>query len=89
MDNVKDTIRVNLDSDLDTPISTNDIVFQALAENHMGANYDGVIIKNVIDYGEHIEGEKIPNYVYVTFSSNQFKAKDNTTPTKITILDIH
>ena len=49
--------------------------------NNKGANYDGVIIKNVRDYG----GGEVENYnpanVYVTFNSNQFKNANNTNPT--------
>lgn len=81
VNDVMQEIREDLDSDLKTPISTNDIVFQALAENEAGANYDGVIIQNVIDYGENSRNPDIPNNVYVTFDSNQFKAADNLNPT--------
>lgn len=44
--------------------------------------YDGVIIKNTVDYGGKSEGEKTPANLYVTFGSNQFNAFDNLTPTK-------
>ena len=50
--------------------------------NKNGSKYDGVIFKNVYDYGSYSgENEQIPNDVYVTFNSNQFKAVDNTKPT--------
>ena len=50
--------------------------------NKNGSKYDGVIFKNVYDYGSYSgENEKTPNDVYVTFNSNQFKAVDNTNPT--------
>lgn len=69
------------DDATDVGLSTNDIVFQVLAENEMGANYDGVIIKNIEDYGGAALEEQTPNNVYVVFNSNQFKAADNKTPT--------
>ena len=61
--------------------TTNDIVKKVIDMNNNGSNYDGVIIKNVRDYG----GGEVENYnpanVYVTFNSNQFKNVDNTNPT--------
>ena len=42
--------------------------------------YDGVIIKNVIDYGGKAENKE-PADLYITFDSNQFKAYDNKAPT--------
>lgn len=65
-----------------TSKTTNDIVKEVIASNTDGTtNYDGVIIKNVYDYGGRSNGETTPNDVYVTFNSNQFKAADNTNPT--------
>lgn len=62
--------------------STNDVVKQVIDMNKKGSKYDGVIIKNVYDYGSYSdENEQTPNDVYVTFNSNQFKAVDNTNPT--------
>ena len=64
--------------------TTNDIVKQVLEMNENGANYDGVIFKNVIDVGQYgiDKSETNPETtVYVTFNSNQFKAIDNTNPT--------
>lgn len=62
--------------------STNDVVKQVIDMNKNGSKYDGVIIKNVYDYGSYSgENEQTPNDVYVTFNSNQFKAVDNTNPT--------
>ena len=62
-------------------VTTNDIVKKALAEIDNGADYDGVIIRNVVDYGgEAITNE--PATVYVTFNSNQFKGINNIAPTK-------
>ena len=65
--------------------TTNDIVFMAL-EN---GSYDGVIIKNVIDYSKFLSKEERADYsklkpgnLYVTFNSNQFKAADNLHPTE-------
>jgi len=81
VNDVMQEIRIDLDSDLNTPISTNDIVFQALAENDAGANYDGVIIENVVDYGGVSTNEETPHNVYVDFNSNQFKSYDNLKPT--------
>ena len=63
-------------------LTTNDIVKRVLEENKHGSNYDGVIIYDVVDYGSEPEGAPEPNNVYVTFNSNQFKAKDNTNPTE-------
>ena len=61
--------------------TTNDIVKKVIDLNNNGAKYDGVIIKNVRDYG----GGEVENYnpanVYVTFNSIQFKNADNVTPT--------
>lgn len=65
-----------------TSKTTNDIVKEVIASNQDGTtNYDGVIIKNVYDYGGHSDN-KSANDLYVTFNSNQFKAVDNTTPTE-------
>ena len=61
--------------------TTNDVVFDVLEMNKNGSNYDGIIIKNVRDYGGFVEGKRDPNNVYVTFASNQFKARNNTNPT--------
>lgn len=62
--------------------STNDVVKQVIDMNKNGSKYDGVIIKNVYDYGSYSgKNEQTPNDVYVTFNSNQFKAVDNTNPT--------
>ena len=61
--------------------TTNDIVFNVLEENKTRKQkYDGVIIKNVVDYGNYstYDGE---GDVFVTFNSNQFKNVDNTNPT--------
>ena len=60
---------------------TNDIVKQILELNKFGENYDGVIIKNTVDYGG--KSDKHDSHdLYVTFNSNQFKAVDNIEPTK-------
>ena len=65
-----------------TSKTTNDVVKEVIASNKDGkTNYDGVIIKNVYDYGGKSEISKTSNDLYVTFNSNQFKAVDNTTPT--------
>lgn len=61
--------------------STNDIVHKVIDMNKNGSNYDGVIIKNVVDYGGKANGEYYPANLYVTFNSNQFKAWDNENPT--------
>ena len=66
-----------------TSKTTNDVVKEVIASNKDGlTNYDGVIIKNVYDYGGHTDMSKQANNLYVTFNSNQFKAIDNLTPTK-------
>lgn len=62
-------------------VTTNDIVFRVLGMNKEGSNYDGVIIKNVVDYGGSANGDYSPNNLYITFNSNQFKAWDNENPT--------
>ena len=63
-------------------VTTNFVVKQALETG----DHDGVIIKNVKDYGTHIGDaarSTLPAHnVYVTFHSDQFKAWDNRTPTK-------
>lgn len=61
--------------------TTNDIVKEAIEFNKNGFNYDGVIIKNTVDYGGKANGDYSPANLYVTFNSNQFKAVDNTNPT--------
>lgn len=62
--------------------TTNDIVEKVIEMNKNGSNYDGIVIKNVRDYG----GGKVESYtpanVYVTFNSNQFKNMNNTKPTE-------
>ena len=60
---------------------TNDIVKSIIDLNKVGENYDGVIIKNVVDYGGYSETHE-PADLYITFASNQFKAADNETPTE-------
>ena len=66
-----------------TSKTTNDVVKEIIASNKDGkTNYDGVIIKNVYDYGGKSDIEKNPNDLYVTFNSNQFKNVDNTNPTE-------
>lgn len=63
-------------------LSTNDIVHKVIEMNKNGSNYDGVIMKNVIDYGTGMSREEaLPNDLYITFNSNQFKAWDNENPT--------
>ena len=65
-----------------TSKTTNDIVKEIIASNADGTtNYDGVIIKNVYDYGGKSATETTPNDLYITFNSNQFKAIDNENPT--------
>ena len=65
-----------------TSKTTNDIVQEIIKSNSDGnTNYDGVIIKNVYDYGGKSEGETQANNLYITFASNQFKAADNVNPT--------
>ena len=59
---------------------TNDIVKKIIDLNKYGENYDGVIMKNVIDYGGESEVHT-PHDLYITFNSNQFKAVDNLNPT--------
>lgn len=60
-------------------LSTNDYVRRALE----AGTYDGVIIKNVIDYGgnAHATLSSPPGNDYIVFNSNQFKAADNLKPT--------
>ena len=79
-------IPVEFTSTAKKPHTTNDIVFKALEDG----NYDGVIIKNVIDYGGNggikslstSDYKKLkPGNLYVIFNSNQFKNADNLNPT--------
>lgn len=60
--------------------TTNDIVKQVIEMNKNGSNYDGIIMKNVLDYGGNSKTRE-PANLYVTFASNQFKAYDNANPT--------
>lgn len=65
-----------------TSKTTNDVVKEIIASNKDGkTNYDGVIIKNVYDYGGKTDIKKTANDIYITFNSNQFKNVDNTNPT--------
>lgn len=59
---------------------TNDIVKKIIELNKYGENYDGVIIKNTVDYGGKSENHS-PHDLYITFNSNQFKAWNNENPT--------
>ena len=66
-----------------TSKTTNDIVKEIIASNKDGkTNYDGVIIKNVYDYGGRSATGTKANDLFITFNSNQFKAVDNTNPTE-------
>lgn len=61
-------------------LTTNDIVEKALEDG----SYDGVIIKNVVDFGPQggiLRAERKVGNDYVIFDSNQFKNADNTNPT--------
>jgi hypothetical protein len=61
-------------------LTTNDIVERALKDG----SYDGVIIKNVWDYGGYVNDIKKTSSagnLYIVFNSNQFKAADNLKPT--------
>ena len=61
--------------------TTNDIVFKVLDENKTRKQkYDGVIIKNVLDYADYSNYDGTGN-IFVVFNSNQFKNADNTKPT--------
>lgn len=60
---------------------TNDIVKKIIDLNNYGENYDGVIIKNVVDYGGRSDTQEAHD-LYITFNSNQFKAIDNLNPTE-------
>ena len=62
--------------------TTNDIVEKVIEMNKNGSNYDGIVIKNVRDYGGGEVESYTPANVYVTFSSNQFKNMNNTKPTE-------
>lgn len=71
-------------------VTTNAIVKYILEENKsLEKKYDGVIFKNLYDYGmwnddfyEATGQPQTPGNVYVTFNSNQFKADDNLNPTE-------
>ena len=64
-------------------MTTNDVVIQIIKDNVMNnAGYDGVIFKNVIDYGGSAHEDESAHDVYVTFNSNQFKSVENKTPTE-------
>lgn len=81
VDDVIDAIKLDLNNDEEVKMSTNSIVKYVLNLNSAGQNYDGVIIKNIYDYGFNTSDLQA-NDVYVTFNSNQFKAVDNTSPTE-------
>lgn len=64
-------------------ISTNDIVKYIIAENKTNLqkqNYDGIIFRNVIDYGFSSENYE-PEDVFVAFDSSKVKSVDNKHPT--------
>ena len=66
-----------------TDLSTNDIVKKIISENRENnAGYDGIIFKNVIDYGGSAHPDDSTHNVYVVFDPNQVKAVENKTPTK-------
>lgn len=71
----------SIEKNLSNSESTNDIVKAVLELNKYGANFDGVIMKNVVDYGGYSLDGRTPANLYVTFNSNQFKAIDNENPT--------
>lgn len=81
--NIKDYLKAKFVNDMsEENFTTNDIVKQIIKSNKSGeTNYDGVIVKNVYDYGGESKGTLKPANVYVTFNSNQFKADDNLNPT--------
>ena len=57
-------------------LQTNDYVFYALRKGW----YDGVIFKDIVDYG-HLTEERKGGDVVAAFNSKQFKAWDNANPT--------
>lgn len=61
---------------------TRDIVDEVLKMNENGSNYDGIIFKNIIDYGANTLTALVkPQDVVVAFEPNQIKNIDNTNPT--------
>lgn len=79
VDDVWNAIEPDLNNENDIKVTTNDIIKNVINQNKQGANYDGVIIRNIYDYGSATGGDAAD--VYVSFNSNQFKAKDNLNPT--------
>ena len=62
--------------------NTNDVIREVLEMNKNGANYDGVIFKNLYDYGgSTFDLDSNAGDVVVTFNSNQFKDFRNENPT--------
>ena len=81
---IKEFVDESLIDTFGTTSSTNEIIKSVLNKNKLGENYDGVIIKNVMDYGTDgatFDVDGVAQDVYVTFNSNQFKAVDNLNPT--------
>jgi len=86
--NMFDLARYNFDGSsvsefLDEKLTTNDLVKRIIEKNNSGeTNYDGLIMKNVYDYGgQSNKSYRTTGDLYVTFNSNQFKAVDNLNPT--------
>jgi len=73
-----------VDDFLSNSITTNDLVKRIIEKNKSGeTNYDGIIMKNVYDYGGQSKNSyRTTGNLYVTFDSNQFKAEDNLNPTE-------
>ena len=62
-------------------METNHVIKYIIAENNtLDSKYDGVIFRNVKDWGDGQYHEDFAD-VFVSFNSNQFKAWDNKTPT--------
>lgn len=62
--------------------NTNDVIREVLEMNKNGSNYDGVIFKNLYDYGgSTYDLDSEAGDVVVTFNSNQFKDFRNENPT--------
>lgn len=62
-------------------IGTDDIVSLVDELNENGADYDGIILKNIYDNGSKANNNDILSNDYILFDKKQFKTVDNTNPT--------
>lgn len=79
-DDVENAERVEDVPDYET---TRSVVEKVLKMNEEGANYDGIIFENIVDFGpDTLRGLQNPQRVVVAFEPNQIKSIENKKPTQ-------